>query len=243
MFILLLSDLRYREKQLLELEKTALISNQEIASQRAENERQSKFMAMLSHELKTPLAVIKLAVDSGLKNNRYESHANKAITDLNQIIDRSVQMSRLDQGSFAIQKTEVNVGDLIQSLLGDHANRFELDMPSNFKLLSDPFLVQIILGNMIENALKYSKEESTISIELKESDEQVTMIISNLPNIAGMPASDLVFDKFYRSSNASHISGSGLGLYLVKALTELLNGSITYQPKSGWVKFILCIPK
>jgi signal transduction histidine kinase len=243
MFILLLSDLRYREKQLLELEKTALISNQEIASQRAENERQSKFMAMLSHELKTPLAVIKLAVDSGLKNNRYESHANKAITDLNQIIDRSVQMSRLDQGSFAIQKTEVNVGDLIQSLLGDHANRFELDMPSNLKLLSDPFLVQIILGNMIENALKYSKEESTISIELKESDEQVTMIISNLPNIAGMPASDLVFDKFYRSSNASHISGSGLGLYLVKALTELLNGSITYQPKSGWVKFILCIPK
>ena len=243
MFILLLSDLRYREKQLLELEKTALISNQEIASQRAENERQSKFMAMLSHELKTPLAVIKLAVDSGLKNNRYESHANKAITDLNQIIDRSVQMSRLDQGSFAIQKTEVNVGDLIQSLLGDHANRFELDMPSNLKLLSDPFLVQIILGNMIENALKYSKEESTISIELKESDEQVTMIISNLPNIAGMPASDLVFDKFYRSTNAQHISGSGLGLYLVKALTEMLNGSITYEPKSGWVKFILCFPK
>jgi signal transduction histidine kinase len=69
------------------------------------------------------------------------------------------------------------------------------------------------------------------------------MTISNLPNIAGMPASDLVFDKFYRSSNAHHISGSGLGLYLVKALTEMLKGSIAYEPKSGWVKFILCLPK
>lgn len=243
MFILLVSDLRYQERQLIELEKRALISNQEIASQRAENERQSKFMAMLSHELKTPLAVIKLAVDSGLKNNRYESHANKAITDLNQIIDRSVQMSRLDQGSYEMQKTEVHLGELLQSLLGVHAHRFELDMPSDLKIQSDPFLVQIILGNLIENALKYSKEESIISIEFKESDEQVIMTISNLPNIAGMPASDVVFDKFYRSSNAHHISGSGLGLYLVKALAEMLKGSITYQPKSGWVKFILCLPK
>lgn len=243
MFILLLSDLRYQERQLLELEKTALVSNQEIAFQRAENERQSKFMAMLSHELKTPLAVIKLAVDSGLKNNRYETHANKAITDLNQIIDRSVQMSRLDQGSYPIQKTELNVSDLLQSLLGVQAHRFELVMPSNLKIQSDPFLVQIILGNLIENALKYSKEESSISIEFKETEDQVVMTISNLPNIAGMPASDLVFDKFYRSSNAHHISGSGLGLYLVKALTEMLNGSIAYEPKSGWVKFILCLPK
>lgn len=243
MFILLLSDLRYQERQLLELEKTALVSNQEIAFQRAENERQSKFMAMLSHELKTPLAVIKLAVDSGLKNNRYETHANKAITDLNQIIDRSVQMSRLDQGSYPIQKTELNVSDLLQSLLGVQAHRFELNMPSNLKIQSDPFLVQIILGNLIENALKYSKEESSISIEFKETEDQVVMTISNLPNIAGMPASDFVFDKFYRSSNAHHISGSGLGLYLVKALTEMLNGSIAYEPKSGWVKFILCLPK
>jgi signal transduction histidine kinase len=243
MFILLLSDLRYQEKQLLELEKTALISNQEIAFQRAENERQSKFMAMLSHELKTPLAVIKLAVDSGLKNNRYETHANKAITDLNQIIDRSVQMSRLDQGSYPIQKTELDVGELLQSLLGTQIDRFKIDMPSNLKIQSDSFLVQIILGNLIENALKYSKEESSISIEFKETDEQMIMTISNLPNIAGMPASDVVFDKFYRSSNASHISGSGLGLYLVKALAEMLKGSITYEPKSGWVKFILCLPK
>jgi two-component system, sensor histidine kinase LadS len=243
MFILLLSDLRYQERQLLELEKTALVSNQEIAFQRAENERQSKFMAMLSHELKTPLAVIKLAVDSGLKNNRYETHANKAITDLNQIIDRSVQMSRLDQGTYPIQKTELNVSELLQSLLGVQAHRFELNMPSNLKIQSDPFLVQIVLGNLIENALKYSKEESSISIEFKETDDQVVMTISNLPNIAGMPASDLVFDKFYRSSNAHHISGSGLGLYLVKALTEMLNGSIAYEPKSGWVKFILCLPK
>jgi two-component system, sensor histidine kinase LadS len=243
MFILLLSDLRYQERQLLELEKTALVSNQEIAFQRAENERQSKFMAMLSHELKTPLAVIKLAVDSGLKNNRYETHANKAIKDLNQIIDRSVQMSRLDQGTYPIQKTELNVSELLQSLLGNKAHRFELEMPSNLKIQSDPFLVQIILVNLIENALKYSKEESSISIEFKETDEQMIMTISNLPNIAGMPASDLVFDKFYRSSNAHHISGSGLGLYLVKALTEMLNGSIAYEPKSGWVKFTLCLPK
>ena len=113
--------MRYQEKQLLELEKTALVSDQEIAFQRSENERQSKFMAMLSHELKTPLAVIKLAIDSGLKNNRYEAHANKAISDLNQIIDRSVQMSRLDQGSFAIQKSDLDMGELIQSLLGSHA--------------------------------------------------------------------------------------------------------------------------
>ncbi len=99
------------------------------------------------------------------------------------------------------------------------------------------------MGNLIENALKYSNEESRILIEFKETVEQVTMTISNLPNIAGMPASDLVFDKFYRNTNAQHISGSGLGLYLVKALTEMLNGSITYEPKSGWVKFILCFPK
>jgi signal transduction histidine kinase len=152
-------------------------------------------------------------------------------------------MSRLDQGTYPIQKAELNVSELLQSLLGDQAHRFELNMPSNLKIQSDPFLVQIILVNLIENALKYSKEESSITVEFKETGEQMIMTISNLPNIAGMPASEFVFDKFYRSSNASHISGSGLGLYLVKALAEMLKGSITYEPKSGWVKFILCLPK
>lgn len=66
--------------------------------------------------------------------------------------------------------------------------------------------------------------------------------LCNQPGQAGWPHPDCVFDKYYRSPQAQRQSGTGLGLYLVRSLTQALNGSIAYQPDDQWVRFVLTLP-
>jgi len=114
------------------------------------------------------------------------------------------------------------------------------------ELNTDPQLLRIILGNLIGNAIKYSPPESAIDICAEPSRHSgkpgVRVTVQNQPDTAGVPDPEQIFDKYYRSSGAHSKTGSGLGLYLVHSITELLGGQIGYDVVREKVRFTLWIP-
>ncbi|MGV0961333.1 MAG: 7TM-DISM domain-containing protein [Limnohabitans sp.] len=242
--------MQYRIKNMnqIQLKKIA------VQTQKAEQEKltrleQAKFMAMLNHEIKTPLSVIQLAIDRGITNPSLETQANEAIAEVNQIIDRCLQMDKLEQGAQLVRKVEISAVSLIKDLLTriDDAPRFELSCQTDRPVRSDPFLFQMVISNLLDNALKYSPPKTRIDIvieELQEHDlDALKISVANQVSKAGLPDATKVFEKYYRSPTAHAKIGSGLGLYLVKALCDMLGGSVRYVPGAGFVKFEVVLPR
>ena len=121
------------------------------------------------------------------------------------------------------------------------------DILKHWWLLLVGGLLFLVLGNLLENACKYSAAETSIELQCSivntlPAQPMVRLELSNLPGKAGWPDAAHVFDKYYRSPQAQRQSGTGLGLYLVKNLAQALGGKIAYQPDATVVRFVLTLP-
>jgi K+-sensing histidine kinase KdpD len=119
-------------------------------------------------------------------------------------------------------------------------------MPPELLLHTDASLLRLVLGNLIDNALKYSPPRSDITILIASSvygtRAGAQISIQNLPGVAGWPDATEVFKKYYRSPRAHHQTGSGLGLYLVHSTAHMLGGEMRYAPDAHYVRFTLWLP-
>ena len=115
--------------------------------------------------------------------------------------------------------------------------RIRLKTPLQASLQSDPVLLAVICGNLIDNALKYSPPQSLVHVDLSAQGRSVTLLVENLAGTAGLPDPEQVFQKYYRNPRAKAAIGAGLGLYIVRGLVHLLAGGITYKPTEGRVIF------
>ena len=205
-------------------------------------------MAMLSHEIKTPLSVLKLVVDEKVTGSDLEGHANRAVSNIDFIVDRCLQLGKLDAKEMHAKKKELHIHQFLTELIIEYRaeNRFKIECPHHLVALTDPEIMRVIISNLVENALKYSLPGSIIFIKARpqpnheESGIQISM--TNETGLMGEPDPDHVFKKYYRNTSATKISGSGLGLYLVHELIRVLGGKIEYQPKNKLVIFTLWIP-
>lgn len=214
--------------------------------ERIQSEDQEKLFAMLAHELKTPLATLQMWLNSGqLPHEQME----RAIRDMNLVIERCVHAGQIsDEGLKPVWQT-VRAEDLTAEVIADcrHPERvqFEADAkPSMIK--TDVQMLTIALGNLLDNACKYSAPHTPIHLalraELKDGQEGWRWTISNQVGQAGEPNPEQLFNKYYRSPHARRQSGSGLGLFLVKRLLELLGGHIWYAPTSDQISFSFWLP-
>lgn len=103
--------------------------------------------------------------------------------------------------------------------------------------------MRVVLSNLIENALKYSSFKSPVNVTLDGGDQTLTIIVKNQIGGAGFPDPEKVFDKYYRASMARQQTGSGLGLYLVKAFVTLLGGNVRYEPRNEHIRFVVRLPR
>jgi signal transduction histidine kinase len=201
---------------------------------------------MLAHELKTPLATLQMWLNSGqLPHEQME----RAIRDMNLVIERCVHAGQIsDEGLKPVWQT-VRAEELTAEIIADcrHPERvqFEADAkPSMIK--TDVQMLTIALGNLLDNACKYSAPHTPIHLalraELKDGQEGWRWTISNQVGQAGEPNPEQLFNKYYRSPHARRQSGSGLGLFLVKRLLELLGGHIWYAPTSDQISFSFWLP-
>ncbi len=209
---------------------------------------QENFFSMLSHELKTPLAVIRMALSQNQISERSRTHAQQSVLDMDTIVHRCLQVDRLQQSGHAAIRQGVQIRELLDNLQTASATpqRLQITVPDLPTFSTDPQLLSIALNNLIENALKYSPAVSTVQISASCQTHKrrpgILLRVSNAVGGAGMPDSRQVFHKYYRGARAHNVTGSGLGLYLVHSVVRLLGGWVRYAPSQDRVCFEIWLP-
>jgi signal transduction histidine kinase len=213
-------------------------------------EREKQFTSDASHELRTPLTVLKGTLEVLIRKSRtqaeYEDKINYGITEvnrLNNLVDQLLLLARFENQIQSLKIEKIYLNALILDIL----TRYSLKMNTKkisinhtflkeYYIESDNYLVSIIISNIISNAIKYSNENGEISITLSQKGNITTCTISD--NGIGITKEDLdkILNPFYRSNPTHHpeIKGSGLGLSIVKRLSELLG--IQLEIKSDYDK-------
>jgi signal transduction histidine kinase len=238
---------RYRttkEEKIYEVSK----ANANAQAEKEKREEQGKFLAMLTHELKTPLSVLRMGFNSKESFDKFGGHIDQAIVDMNNIVERCVMADKFDGKSLNIIHEPCNVYQAIKDIADIYKNRAEIliEGERNHLVNSDAHLLRTILVNLIDNAVKYGKEghpvEISLSLKVIDGSEFEVVSISNIPGLAGMPDPGKVFSKYYRAPRAYEKTGSGLGLYLIGNIANAIGAQLDYVEDALKVIFVLRLP-
>jgi signal transduction histidine kinase len=225
------------------------IAHEQLALRNLQKQQQERFMAMLTHELKTPMAVIHMALGKLQLSDPVQRRVRLALTDMTAIVEDCQQVDQLEQQQLIAKSEPCNLAQILDEIKDrndDAPQRLQIDAQGLPTITTDPQLLRIVLGNLIDNAFKYADSDSPIAIHAQASTQGdvpgVRVSVHNQVGLAGLPDADKVFEKYYRSPGAHRKTGSGLGLYLVKSYMQLLGGQVTYSVAETQVEFTLWIP-
>lgn len=208
------------------------------------NRRQANFVDSVTHELKTPIASLKLYLET-LQMRQLETEQRlefygimeNEIQRLDHLIDQLLEVGRLDAIGHQLEPEDVELVPLLkrcaQTACAHH--KCEADVVFTFAVVpvvvhTRPLLLDMIFGNLLDNAVKYSPEDTRVHVELKsKSPGRIVVRISD--NGIGVPAEirNKVFRMFYRGGQELERShkGTGLGLYIVRTLVHMLKGTVS----------------
>ncbi len=212
-----------------------------VAQLEEQGKQKTGFVASVSHELRTPLTAIigfSEILNEWLEDDRmrqFIEDVRREAVVLEGIIGNLLDTSRLDAGVLFLDRVPVDVATLVRDAIEvvghTYSTRhFEASLPERLAPVpADPVRLRQILVNLIENAAKYSAESSTITVDVSvESGELVITVTDEGP---GIPVAyrDRVFDRFFRLEGMHGKPGTGIGLYLVRELTEAHGGSVSIR--------------
>ena len=245
--VLILTLLQYRAYVQRQQQQTVVMELEHSQLQRQQDrttrEEQDKLFAMLAHELKTPLATIHMRLDTSVAGNDV---IKTAINDMNRVIDRCVQTSRMSELQLVLHTETFDLAELMRASIQTCAKpeRVHLDAPAQLQARTDRQLVLIVFNNLLENACKYAPPNSPIHVVLREtlSGHSAEVEIRNWPFQNQWPDARQLFNKYYRAPHAKRQTGTGLGLYLVRSLIETLGGQVSYEPDDAWIRFVVKLP-
>lgn len=225
-----------------------IVTVRDITHFRNAEEIKATFISIVSHELKTPVALIKGYASTLRRDDaRWDKHIiQDSLTVIEEEADRLTKMiedlldaSRLQAGGLTLQRTDVALPSLARRL----AERFQtqtqkhtlkVDFPAEFPvILADETRIEQVLSNLISNAIKYAPK-GNICIGGQARPEQVILCVSD--EGPGIDPHDMphIFDRFYRAEGAVRkTKGAGLGLYLARAIVEAHGGRMWVDPKPG----------
>ncbi|HML56869.1 MAG TPA: HAMP domain-containing sensor histidine kinase [Ferruginibacter sp.] len=200
-------------------------------------ERQS-FMMAVTHELKTPIAVSKLNLETLLKRRLEEPVQQKFLHNtldemnrLNALCSNLLMSSQLDSGGFSFTPEKLDLSQLLQGCIRDASIRFPSrrihdTVTPGIRVTGDRFQLQVALNNLIENAVKYSKDDIMVTLQ-QDSDTCTIQLKDSGPGIPDIDKQK-IFEKFYRVGNEATKSakGTGLGLYLVARIVKKHGGTL-----------------
>lgn len=218
--------------------------------ERMEREQQRRFLAMLTHELRTPLSFLRMYMGSSSMSEKMRPHAIGSINAINALIERCGLVSSIDEKRVNLQSRHLQMNDMIHEIISQTpaaADSIKLDTAELPILSTDPLLLRIIISNLIEKAIKYSAPQSDIFISTQPHYRDihcgVLLTVKNSIGAAGQPDTSQLFDKYYRSPGARAQAGSGLGLYIVQELCTLLSIDIQFLFTHSEACFELWIPQ
>lgn len=217
---------------------------QRFDEERDRRKQQEQFLAMLTHELRTPLSVVRMALGIVDHGQGEIVEAERSIEEMSSILDRCLTTDRIEGGQVAPHPDRFNSAEAIQDLVQrcSEPSKVQISVEGQSMINTDHVLFRLIVANLVDNALKYGEKDSDVSVRIKTNSTELHVVVENLPGKTGWPDPQRLFQKYYRSSSAQRISGTGLGLYLSHQISARLGGELTYTPSTNHIGFTLCLP-
>jgi two-component system sensor histidine kinase KdpD len=233
----------------LAIERVALVDEAQRARLRSETERlRNSLLSAVSHDLRTPLATITgsasaLVEGEGTLDPATRRELAQAIEDeadrLNRLVQNLLEMTRLEAGGIQVRKDweplEEVVGSAlarVEKRLGDR--RVDIRLAPDLPLVPlDPLLIEQVLINLLDNAIKYASGETPIEISASADEHAVRVTVADRGPGFAQGEEARVFDKFYRGQETGTRSGAGLGLAIARGIVEVHGGEITAEPRPG----------
>ncbi len=232
------------------------LSKRLAADEAQRRQTQARFMTMLMHEVKTPLSIIQLAaaslarrIEHGSKDAARIQSIDRAVDDLNGLVERCGQADRLAEGAEKVQlqlqnfRLQTLIGDVLESV---GAERIDVRTQGQVWIKSDYQYLRLVLLNLLGNALKYSAPRSTVVLKLaseaRDGTAGLAVHIENKVGAAGYPDPKKVFNRYYRAEGARSQMGAGLGLWLSQEVARQLGTEIVLHAQTERVIFTFWMP-
>ncbi len=208
----------------------------------------SEFVNIVSHQLRSPLTNIKWTFEalsaSGVKiepekQEEYFTNVKENINRMVELIDDLLVVSKIEEDAFTVHKKEFSLDELIDDLVSRYkifATASDINLvfipdPGVSKLIADSSMIKLVVENLIDNAIRYTKGGGKIEVKIKKQGKEVLFSVQDQG--VGIPEKEkkFIFQKFFRAENAlrSRTRGSGLGLYVCKSIVEASGGKIWFK--------------
>lgn len=248
------------KKAISKLQEANEVLKEDIKRKEAIDEMRRDFIANVSHELKTPIALIQgyaEGLNEGLcEDEESRKYYTEVIMDesekMNKMVKQLLTLSSLESGNSILHKENFNMTSLTDSvlssisiLIGEKNVKVDFDTSRDVFLYADEFKIEEVVTNYISNAIHHVNDNGTIKIDVSEDESNVYFSVYNTGN--QIPEKDLanVWEKFFKVDKAHSRSygGSGIGLSIVKAIIEAHGGAVKVVNKSDGVEFGFKIPR
>jgi two-component system sensor histidine kinase VicK len=221
----------------------------DITDKKLEEQRKNDFIAIVSHELKTPLTSMRSYVQLALAKavERADTFSEKLLLraetqtrKMTTLIHDFLNLSRLEEGKMALNLSEFSLSELMEEVLGDtlaiiSSHQIKYEPCTDVAITADREKIGQVLTNLLGNAVKYSPEGTTIRVRCDFGEGHVALSVIDQGH--GIAAADQarLFERFYRVNDERqyHVPGFGIGLYLVSEILKLHGGEISVQSEPG----------
>jgi len=232
------------KEALQELEKSRQELNEALNKEKELNEIKSKFVSLASHEFRTPLSTIlsSASLISAYENEegkyQREKHIERitnSVMHLNSLLEDFLSLGKLEAGRVSIETSQFSMKEFMADMMEEMGlllktgQNIQLIQNGSDEFITDKRLFKNILLNILSNAIKFSPENSKITMKVNITNNALLVCVAD--SGIGIPEEDhqYLFSSFYRGKNASDIQGTGLGLHIVKRYVDILNGNINLQ--------------
>ncbi len=242
------------------------IANHQVEELAKLNQLKNDFLKTISHELKTPIANVKLATQTmeklfATQENRQHSVVFNRILEIfqkscvrqNELIDDLLTVCYINAQEKTVNEQLINLHFWVKEtvkpywqLAGQHQQKLILNLPEEeLYIRTDPLILKRILGELLQNAFKYTPKNQMITIEISVDDLYFYLSVSNTGVEIALQEQKLIFDQFYRIPNNDpwQYGGTGLGLNLAIKLAEIINASLEVESNSQKTMFCLRFKK
>ena len=207
--------------------------------------QQKNFLLSVTHELKSPIASVKLQLETiqkrELEKEKQKEILANALADterLNKLVENILLATRIDNSAFTLHRVETNIseltGEIVKQARPTVKQKIECEIEPGIILQADGTTFPSIILNLLENASKYSPPHSLIKVSLKKNKNSAVLCVADEGQGISEEDKENIFQKFYRAGNEEtrRSKGTGLGLYIVKYLVEQHNGTISVKNNS-----------